>query len=251
MIKALIVEDEKPAARQLKSLLGQIHQKIEVIKIIDNTEDLFHFLDAETHPDVIFSDIQLGDGLSFEAYEKLQDVPPIIFTTAYDEYAIKAFQWNSIDYLVKPIQAEAIQKAVDKFEKLNSSAKIDFSLLLQNLQQSHSENDKLLIHKGSQMLAINKPEIMVIYTENKLVYVRQKKETYVVHQTLDELENELDNSLFFRINRQTLVNKNFIEKAEPTLDNGLRLFLPQKTDVDIKVSRRRVADFKQWWVGKR
>jgi two-component system LytT family response regulator len=249
MIKALIVEDEKPAARQLKALLEQTQQNIQVIETIDNTEDLYQYLISSPKVDVIFSDIQLGDGLSFEAYEKVEDVPPIIFTTAYDEYAIKAFQWNSIDYLVKPIQLDAIQKAINKFEKLIAPEKIDFAQLLQNLRQGTPSNDKLLIHKGSQMIAVNKSEISIVYTANKLVYLIHHGQPHVVPQTIDELENELDSNLFFRINRQTLINKNFIEKAEPTLDNGLRLFLPHKTEIDIKVSRRRVADFKKWWVG--
>lgn len=248
MIKALIVEDEKPAARQIVTLLELINKEIQVIDIIDNTEDLFNRLRQSPLPDIIFSDIQLGDGLSFEAYEKLEHVPPIVFTTAYDEYAIKAFQWNSIDYLVKPLKQEALQKAVDKFQTLRlPQVPIDFHALLESITNKTSSAEKILIHRGEQILAIDKSEIALAYTTNKIVYIQTLREKFIIHQNLEELEVELGNQLFFRINRQTLVNRKSIKSAEPTLNNGLKLHLNCPSEIDIKVSRRRVNEFKKWW----
>lgn len=248
MIKALVVEDEKPAARQIISLLTAIHPKVEVIKVIDNVEELDEYLGNAPVIDVIFSDIQLGDGLSFDAYEKHNNLPPIIFTTAYDEYAIKAFKLNSIDYIVKPIDAEQLQFAVDKYYKQQISAgNINFNELLSALRTTE-KNTKILIQKGEKLIAINPAEFLVIYTENRLVYAKTKADTYILSQTLEELHEEIGSASFFQINRQTIVNRTAIQSAEPTLDNGLLLTINHPTNSQLKVARRRVPEFKTWWV---
>lgn len=248
MIKALVVEDEKPAARQIISLLATIQPKIEVVQVIDNTEELHEYLQTKPAIDLIFSDIQLGDGLSFDAYEKHNSLPPIIFTTAYDEYAIKAFKLNSIDYIVKPIDAEQLQFAVDKYYKHQiSSANINFNELLTALRTTE-KSTKILIQKGEKLIAINPAEFLVIYTENKLVYAKTRTETYVLNQALEELYQEIGSDSFFQINRQTIVNRTAIASAEPTLDKGLQLTINHLSNTKLKVSRRRVPEFKTWWV---
>lgn len=247
-MRILIVEDEKPAARQIKLLLKSINPSTEVIGVIDNVEDLAAFLKSSPTVDLILSDIQLGDGLSFDAYDQFKTVPPIIFTTAYDEYAIKAFKTNSIDYLVKPIELNSLQQAIDKLVQTKTNYDINFQNLLEALTNTASKASNILVQKGESIIAVKQDDIALVYTQNKLVYLQTAKTKYVISQTIDELNQLLNPKQFFKINRQSIISKRAIESAEPTLDQGLKLTISTKSEFDLKVSRRRVSSFKTWWI---
>ncbi|MEZ4888404.1 MAG: LytTR family DNA-binding domain-containing protein [Chitinophagales bacterium] len=254
-MKVLIIEDEFAAAKRLQRLIQNINPDIEIIEVLDSIETAVEWLQNHTHPDLMFLDIHLADGSSFEIFQQVHIITPIVFTTAYDQYALQAFQHNSIDYLLKPIKQEDLSKAIDKYQKRygETSPAIDYQKLAQALQlQSANRQTRFLVRFGQTLLAIDIKDVAYCYTENKTNFIitfNNKK--YVIDQYLDELENILDTQKFFRINRQFIVNFDAITGMYAYSKSRVKLDLkPPFEGADTVVSTQRSPIFKQWLIGK-
>ena len=249
-MKVLIIEDEKPAARRLNRMLSKL--ELHVITMLHSVEEAINWFSNNEHPDLIFLDIQLSDGLSFEIFDVIDVKSAIIFTTAYDEYALKAFKLNSIDYLLKPIDDEELEAAVSKFEK---------TFVNQKPVQVHFEDiKKLLINPedrvykkrftakvGQHIKIFNVQDIECFYSENKGTYLHtNENRNYLIDNTLELLENELNPDNFFRINRKFYVNINAIKDIISYTNSRLQLKLHSYNESEVIVARERVKSFKNW-----
>lgn len=248
----LIIEDEAPAVRRLKSLLDKIDDSIVVLDDIDSVEDAIEWLNENKHPDLIFSDIQLADGLSFSIFESVKINCPIIFTTAYDEYAVKAFELNSLDYLLKPYTQEQLEKALIKLNRNNTSS--DSDKLLKVIEQfkisqesSKTYKSRFLISKADSLIPIKADEVAYIFTEDKAVLLKTKtNQQFFINYTLDELEELLDPSIFFRLNRQFIINIDSITKINNYFNGKLKVNISPVFNDDIIVSRAKAPLLKSW-----
>ena len=252
-MKVLIIEDESLASKRLKQLIQEINDSIKVMDVLDSIESTVKWFSGTITPDLIFMDIQLSDGLCFEIFNRIKINIPIIFTTAFDEYAIQAFKVNSIDYLLKPINKKNLEQALIKFKDLQkhfsiTSRGVDIQQLLQKMSLNQKiYRSRFMVKTGQTFIKINTENIAYFLVDNKLTYgnlTNSKK--YLLDYTLDELENELDPQLFFRINRQFILNINSIESVHIFFGGSLKLHLIPKCEEEVIVSRRRVAAFKEW-----
>ena len=249
-MKVIIIEDEKPAARRLSRMLSNLdiktHQMLHSVK-----ESIQWFLD-NPHPDLILLDIQLSDGLSFEIFEEIDIQSAIIFTTAYDEYALKAFKLNSIDYLLKPIEADELKVAIEKFEKnsqhqthQNFDIEQIKKLLVNPLDKSYKK--RFTVKIGQHLKMINIDEIVCFYSENKGTYIHtQQNRDYLIDFTLEQVEEKLDQIKYFRICRKYLINIDAIKDIVSYTNSRLQLKLYHFDADDIIVSREKVKAFKIW-----
>lgn len=246
MIKTVIIEDEKPASRKLERMLSEFFD-IEVVAKIESVEEGIDWFSANEHPQLIFSDIVLGDGLSFDIFEKVRTKAFIIYTTAFDQYTLKAFKLNSIDYLLKPILDEDLAAAVEKFKSfIPSDNAVNSQEIKQLIKKDKSTLSRILVKIGYNLKIVQTHEVSCFFSENKIVYLQTQERTYPSDFTLDELEDVLDEKKFFRVNRQFIINSDYIENihTSPTYKVELE-FQPQE---EITVSRERVKDFKDWLV---
>jgi two-component system response regulator LytT len=249
-MKVLIIEDEAPAVRKLRGLLNSQDINIEVLADIDTVEEAIEWLNNNPSPDVIFSDIQLADGVSFEIYSKITPKCPIIFTTAYDEYALKAFELNSLDYLLKPYTEEQFNRAFQKIKTSTPNAneldKIK-SVLAQLNIKSNQYKERFLVSKAGVLLPIKVDDVAYFYTEDKTInLVTKTKERFFISSSLDELEVILNPSNFYRVNRQYIVNANAIVKIENYFNGKLVIQLNPTAPHEVVVSRARATSFKNW-----
>lgn len=247
----VIIEDEKLSAQRLEKLILTIDPSIEVIAMLDSIKSSIQWLKVNTAPDLIFLDIHLGDGLSFEIFDQINIECPIIFTTAYDEYAIKAFKFNSIDYLLKPIDQELLQKSIQKFRKLSSPSlnkEFDFKDLAKLLtSEKKIYRSRFLVNYRDELLPISTPEIAYFYSENKNTYLIGKDERkYLIDYTLEELETELDPSYFFRITRQIIASAQAIKKIYQHFNLKLKVELEPPFQEEIMLSRDKSGLLKEW-----
>jgi two-component system response regulator LytT len=249
-MKVLIIEDEAPAVRKLRGLLNNQDVDIEVLADIDTVEEAVEWLSNNPSPDVIFSDIQLADGVSFEIYSKVPPKCPIIFTTAYDEYALKAFELNSLDYLLKPYTEEQFNRAFQKIKTTSTNAnEVDKikSVLAQLNIKSNQYKERFLVSKAGVLLPIKVDDVAYFYTEDKTInLVTKTKERYFISSSLDELEVILNPSNFYRVNRQYIVNANAIVKIENFFNGKLVIQLHPTAPHEVVVSRARATSFKNW-----
>ncbi len=244
MIKTVIIEDEKPAARKLQRLLANF-QDLEVVATLHSVEEGVEFFQNNEHPNLIFSDIVLGDGLSFDIFEKVPTISFIIYTTAFDDYTLKAFKLNSIDYLLKPVLQEDLEKAIDKFKTFLPQEKWEKSLNIKSLMNKEKPKLSRVIAKiGYNLKIIPVDEISCFYSENKIVYAQTPERNYPTEFTLEELENNLDESKFFRVNRQFIINLNFIKNIHTSPIYKVEML--HQPNEEITVSRERIKDFKNW-----
>lgn len=255
-MKLLIIEDEYPAAERLEKLLHKLNEPIEVQAILDSVESAVNWLQQKPAPDIILSDIQLSDGLSFEIFEKVLVKSPIIFTTSYDEYAIKAFKVKSIDYLLKPIKLEELESAVEKYKLLKSEFSITdnahkIEQLLDNLKHTGKQHKKrFLVKKGEQLIPISDEQIAYFYTENELVYLfTPENKKYVIDYTLEQLDSLLDPSQFFRINRQFILHLNAIQEIHTYFNSRFKLRIAPTPPDEVIVSKGKAKGFKEWLEG--
>ena len=252
-MKALIIEDEKAAVRNLMALLGEVDPDIEVIDVLDSITDSVEWFQSHPMPELIFLDIHLADGSAFEIFGHVDISCPIIFTTAYDEYALKAFKVNSVDYLLKPIDADDIRKALDKLSRLQSTAvekeAIDYSAVMQALKRVEGYNSHFLIPvKGDKLLPVSVNMILFFYiADGNVKAVMTDGKEYLFTQTLDELADSLDPALFFRINRQYLISRKAVQDIDLWFNGRLAVNLIVPTLERILVSKARVPDFKTWF----
>ena len=248
-IKALIVEDEEPAAERLKKLIAKADPEIEITDIIVSISSAVKYLATNT-PDLIFMDIHLADGESFEIFRQTTVTSPIIFTTAYDQFAVRAFKLNSVDYLLKPVKSEELHSALEKFKKMyaNDSKTVDYVKLAEMLLKEKSEYKKrLLIRYGDLFKTIDMKDAAYFYSENKISYVCTKQNArYALDNTLDELEKLLEPKVFFRINRQFIVSIDSIEKMIAVSKSRVKLSLHPPAEQETIVSTERSPDFKKW-----
>ncbi|KUY31357.1 LytR/AlgR family response regulator transcription factor [Elizabethkingia ursingii] len=246
MIKTLIIEDEKPAARRLERMLSTFPE-LEIQKVIHSVEDGVEWLSENEHPKLIFSDIVLGDGLSFDIFEKIPTKSFIIYTTAFDQYTLKAFKLNSIDYLLKPIDEEDLTKAIDKFKSFIPSSEVTPSYEVKSmLGKEKTTLSRILVKIGYNLKIVMTSEVSCFYSENKIVYLQTAERSFPTDFSLEELENVLDETQFFRVNRQFMINLNYIKSIHTS--PVYKVEMSYQPDVEITVSRDRVKDFKDWLV---
>mgnify|MGYP003624135396 CR=1 FL=1 len=249
-MNVLIIEDEKPSARRLQRMLASIQVQAEVM--LHSVEESITWFKNNEHPDLIFLDIQLSDGLSFEIFETIDIQSAVIFTTAYDEYALQAFKLNSIDYLLKPIDADELEKAVKKYQDRvpkQQAVTIDFNdikkLLVNPIDREYKK--RFSVKVGQHLKLINIEDIECFYSENKGTYVYTTEgRSYLLDTTLELLENELEPQTFFRINRKFFVNINAIKDMVSYTNSRLQIKLNSYKDDEVIVARERVKDFKAW-----
>ena len=249
-MNVLIIEDEKPAARRLARLLTELN--VSVSTMLHSVEEAVEWFQNNEHPDLIFLDIQLSDGLSFEIFDLVEVNSAIIFTTAYDEYALQAFKLNSIDYLLKPIDDEELESAVRKYQNLkpnHEQISLDFEdikkLLVNPLEREYKK--RFTIRLGQHLKIIIADEIECFYSENKGTYAATAEgRNYLLDTTLENLENELSPQIFFRVSRKFYVNINHIKDIISYTNSRLIIKLNHYNEQEIIVSRERVRDFKLW-----
>ncbi len=246
----VVIEDEKPAARRLQRMLAQLD--LEVTKMLHSVEESINWFQQNTHPDLIFLDIQLSDGLSFEIFEEVVVKSAIIFTTAYDEYALKAFKLNSIDYLLKPIDDDELKIAVDKFKEQNNKqtdiqVNIDDirKLLINPIDRKYKK--RFTIKVGQHIKIIHSDEIECFYSENKATYIHtSSNRNYLIDNSLEHWNEQLNPEQFYRVNRTYIVHINSIKDIISYTNSRLQLKLHNYNEAEIIVSRERVKDFKNW-----
>jgi two-component system response regulator LytT len=246
MIKTVIIEDEKPAARKLERMLGLISD-LKIVAVLSSVEESLEWFQNNESPQLVFSDIMLGDGMSFDIFEKHPVQSFMIFTTAYDQYTLKAFKLNSIDYLLKPILQEDLEKAVDKFKSFLPSELPSNELNFKNLiKKEEPKLSRILVKIGYNLKIVSTDEVSCFYSENKIAYLQTKDRVYPTGFTLEELEQSLDPKQFFRVNRQVIINLNFIKNIHTS--PYYKVDLEFQPELEITVSRDRVKEFKDWLV---
>ena len=249
-MNVIIIEDEKPSARRLQRMLKKLD--IEAETMLHSVEESITWFQNNEHPDLIFLDIQLSDGLSFEIFDAIEITSAIIFTTAYDEYALQAFKLNSIDYLLKPIDDEELEAAVSKFKTRlpkKQSVTLDFNeikkLLINPIEREYKK--RFSVKVGQHLKLINIEDIECFYSENKGTYLYTKEgRNYLLDTTLDSLETELAPEQFFRINRKFFVNIQAIKDMISYTNSRLQIKLNNYNEQEVIVARERVKDFKNW-----
>lgn len=246
-MKVFIIEDEQLATKKLIRLLKEIDVEIEIVGSAGAVESAVNWLNTQTHPDLIFMDIQLEDGLCFDIFEKCKIKTPVIFTTAYDEYTLRAFKVNSVDYLLKPIKPDELKNAIHKFNELHNN--IDFSgfeMALRQLQPKQKE--RFLIKVGEHYKSIEISTIDCFYIKERCNFIHiNTGKNYAVDYSLDKIEEMVDLKMFFRINRNMIINFSSIQDILSYSSSRLKISLKNWTEKDeLLVSRDRVTDFKLW-----
>jgi two-component system, LytTR family, response regulator LytT len=250
----IIIEDEKPAARLLQRKLEKL--QINVTVLLHSVEEAIEWFSNHPHPDLIFLDIQLSDGLSFAIFEAVEIKSAIIFTTAYDEYALRAFKLNSIDYLLKPIDEDDLEIAVNKYKSRapekapeNPSLALDFEAIKKMLTNPFEKNYKkrFTLKIGQHLKVISVDEIECFYSENKGTYLHTfDNRDYLLETTLEVLEQELEPAAFYRISRKFIIPLKAIKEIVVYSNSRLKIILPTYKAEEVIVSREKVADFKNW-----
>jgi two-component system response regulator LytT len=247
MINILIVEDEKPAADELRELLLAYDPSIRIAATIESVKGAVDWLSANTC-DLIFMDIHLADDISFNIFQKIQVLTPVIFCTAYDQYAIKAFTVNSLDYLLKPVDVQQLAKAMDKFKTLRTSSQADLSRMLEAFKSMQPQYQKrFIVHSGEKIVSIQTTDIAYFFAQQRYVILFTKNnEQYVIDYTLDKLEQVLDPETFFRINRQFIISFDVIKSMAPYAKGRIKIEVEPTSKEDIIVSIDRAPRFKEW-----
>lgn len=250
-MKVLIIEDEPLARERLRTMLSKIDSEIQIIAELDSVESSVNWLSNNIQPDLAFFDIQLGDGISFEIFEQINISFPVIFTTAFDEYSIKAFKVNSIDYLLKPYSKQDLQFAVNKYKDIhqNKSSQIDpaiFKLLLeQNAQKSYRK--RMMIRIGDKLITIETSTIRFMYSMQKATYAHmQDGKEYLLDESLDAIEPQFDPDQFFRLNRQYILHIDAVGDVITWTNSRLKVNVKGCEDDDVFVSRNKASEFKTW-----
>lgn len=254
-MKVLIVEDEELAVKKLQKTLSGVDASAEVVGITDCIKTTVEWLEQNPPPDLILMDIELADGQSFEIFNLVEVKSPVIFTTSYDEYALKAFKVNSIDYLLKPIQKEELQAAINKFKQVRSQNgdgknELDLDSIVKELQQKLQPKEyrkRFLVKHAQKLVSIEVNDISYFYSDGRLNFFKTTdNRKFVVDYTMDELEDMLDPEKYFRISRSFYVCIGCIDQIHDYFGNRLLLHLKPAVDKEALVSREKVTDFKKW-----
>ncbi len=252
-MKVLIVEDEKSAAKRLIALLKEIDPGIINLKVIDTVKATKEWFQNNEQPDLLFLDIQLADGLSFEIFDNAEISCPVIFTTAYDQYALKAFEVYSLDYLLKPIDKEKLEKSIEKYKKIYGekaqAESIDLDTLQNVFQMMKGGNykERFIVKYGEHIKSVPTESINGFYSEEKITFFKTAEgRKYVIDYTLEQIETLVDQNKFFRINRKYIINLVAIEDVVVYSNSSLKLIAKQFQDMDLIVAREKVQEFKKW-----
>lgn len=248
MINAIIIEDERPAMESLVNSLSSIADDIQVTARLTSVKESIEYLTQQPAADLIFSDVQLGDGLSFEIFNQTGIRIPVIFITGYDEFMLNAFEYNGIDYLLKPVDKESLQKALNKYRMLEKHFTNHTSItnLLQYI--GNHRKKRILVKKGMENISLRLEDVVLFYTENKIVYVIDRwSKKYLADKNLSELEEELDTTTFFRANRQYIININYVRgfKSYEKVKLMVDLTIPDINHAII-VSQETAPQFREW-----
>lgn len=252
-MRALIIEDERKAAGELQSLILQVKPEWNIVDIIPSVAEAITWFEAHEMPDLIFSDIQLADAVCFDIFERVTINCPVIFCTAYDEYAIKSFETTSIDYLLKPVDKTKLERALQKLDKMKSlfatsetnNTYMNLGRLIQQLLPNN--NRTILIHHKEKIIPVVYSDIAWFYYDNGIVTVKLiNGHSYHISQGIDEIETGIDTKLFYRANRQFLVNRNAIHSVEKFFARKLVIKMKTDTPETLVVSKARASDFLKW-----
>jgi two-component system, LytTR family, response regulator LytT len=247
----LIVEDEQLAQERLQLLVKNYDAAINIVGCLESVEETVQWLNTKPHPDLILLDIHLSDGESFEIFKRTTTQRPIIFTTAYENYAIDAFKLFSVDYILKPITAEGLAAALNKYKNLTAAfAPKDYQLLMEQVKDNFSVNykNRFLAKVGQRLFFIAASEVAYFAADNKIVFLIDREgNRFVINNTMEKLETELNPKDFFRLNRKIIIHADAIDQIKPYHSNRLKLQVKGvPVAEEIIISRERVADFKQW-----
>lgn len=247
-MKVLIVEDETIAANKLERQLLQLDATISIENKIESVASTVKWL-TENQVDLIFLDIHLSDGLSFGIFDDIEVKVPVIFTTAYDQYAIQAFKVNSVDYLLKPINKYDLERSLDKFKDYHSNEPaVDYKELMQAMKSDSLQYQKrFMVMVGERIMSISIDDVAYFFAEGKYVFIVDKAgERYLVDFTLDKLVEVLDPSIYFRVNRQVIIRIDAIKQMHSWFKRRVKIDLDPEFDKEVIVSSERVKDFKKW-----
>jgi two-component system LytT family response regulator len=253
-MKAIIIEDEFIAAETLKTLITEIRADIEILAVLQSIEETVEWIEINPSPDLVFMDIHLADGSAFMIFDSVKITCPIIFTTAYDEYALKAFEVNSIDYILKPISKTALEKAISKYQNFIGNTSQNQNVLdnlLKCLKQyDRSYKSYFLVPERDKLIPLALNDVYYIYIDTKIVKVvtSDNKGRYL-DKTLDDIMSELDPEKFFRANRQFIISRSSIKDISLWFGNKLSVNLKISVPQKIIISKARVKEFKQWFAG--
>lgn len=247
-MKVLILEDESLAADKLQTTLLELQPEWQIVSRIKSIASAVEWLESNPHPDLIISDIRLLDGLCFEIFAKVKVEMPVIFTTAYDQYAIRAFEVNSIDYLLKPVQKDKLKAALAKLQVPKDLPLPDYNEVLNFIKSNKtSYKSRFMVRLGQRIVAVPSEKIAYFYSESKLTYiVTLDNKKFPLDQPLDELMDLLDPKRFFRANRQFIVAFDSIAEIHPYFKGRIKILLQPKSDEEIVISSDRTPEFKRW-----
>ena len=251
-MKALIIEDEIMAAQSLQKLLSEVSPETEIITVLETIEDTVSWLEENPMPDLMFMDIHLADGSSFAIFDRVDITCLVIFTTAYDEYALKAFEVNSIDYLLKPISKDALARAMRKYhlvdQRLQNHNHGNYDAMLEQLTGKKHYKRCFLLPERDKLIPLPASDIAYAYIDTKMVkLVSMSGKSYYMSQTLDDLLTQLDPQMFFRANRQFIISRDAVKDVSIWFGNKLAINLTMETPEKIIISKARVAEFKHWF----
>ena len=253
-MKVLILEDEEPAALRLQKILAEVEPEAEILDILVSVKSAVEWLKTHPAPDLILLDINLADGSSFEIFSLTKVESPVIFITAYDEFAIKAFKVNSVEYLLKPVKKEELDFAIKKYKKIHTSKKEpqDLKALLESIKdESKSYKKRFLIRFGERIKTIDISQVAYFYTEEKINFLKTKDDhSFPVDYNLDKLETLLDPERFFRINRQFIISIDSIVEMFSYSKSRVKVNLKPTINLETIVSTERSPHFKEWLSGK-
>jgi len=249
MIKTLIIEDEAPAADRLGRMLREIEPEVNIVAVLEGVSESIHWFDNNPQPDLLMLDIQLADGLSFDILKKIRIESFVIFTTAYDEYAIKAFELNSVDYLLKPVNKEKLRKAVEKFKRLSDDSRsLDIQAVIEAIDRGKKKyKERFAISVGSRIRSVETKDIAYFYSLDRNTFLCTYEDRhYPVDFSLDKLEEILDPDNFFRISRRHMINYKAIEKITILSRSRVAVHANPPVKEPLMVSSARTHEFRLW-----
>jgi len=247
-MKIVIIEDEKPACENLVDALQEIDETIQVLGICGSVNESIKWLGDNPQPDLILMDIQLSDGNSFNIFKSVTITCPVIFTTAYDKYLAQAFDYNSIDYLLKPIDQVKLKNAIRKYKSLQNYFVNNHSAIYDYLNNHEKKKSRILVKRGMEFQTVRVEDVVYFFTEHKLVFLVDKdNRKYLAEKNnLSELEEELDKNLFYRANRKYIINANFVKRFKPLERSKISVELQLSLNEEIIISQENSSAFKKW-----
>ena len=246
-MKIAIVEDEPLARQMLAACIRQCDPIVEIVAELEGVADAIAWLEANGQPDLLFVDIQLGDGTSFDVFRRSRLNCPVVFTTAYDDHVLEAFQSNGIDYLLKPIRREKVAAALEKYERLKGHFLSDHAAIARVLSKTPAPRDRFLGRKGSEFVPVRAADVAYFFSEHKLVFlVTREGKRHMLDKTLADVESMLEPERFFRVNRNFLASIDAISRCSPLGKGKLLVQLTPPTGAEVTVSQERAGEFKRW-----